>query len=86
MLEDKPREDQRWVMDIVTIKGTELPKLDNQESWNKTLLAIGIPQDILINTKDYRTKAIDQTLANPAHVALYEHEGIRVQYRMHRKS
>ncbi|MGV0085186.1 hypothetical protein EEAAV_15205 [Rahnella aceris] len=86
MFEDKPREDQRWLMELLEVKGAEHPKSENLESWNKTLLAIGIPQDILINTKDYRTKAIDQTLVNPAHVALYEHEGIRVHYRMHRKS
>jgi len=84
--EDKPRKDQRWLMVIDSVKGAELPKLDNLESWHTTLLAVGIPSDILAATKSQRTKAIDLTLQNTKHVALYEYEGITVKYHMKRES
>jgi|GEM_PF-2254051 len=84
--EDKPRRHQRWLMALESVKGADHPKLDNQESWHTTLLAMGFDKVWLIGHKGYRTKAIDATLQNPEHVALLEHDGVTVHYKMRRES
>ena len=67
---DKPRQFQRWLMVVESVKGAEHPKLKNLESWHTALLAVGIPSNVLARTKSKRTKAIDLTLQNAAHVAV----------------
>ncbi|CAM3757944.1 MULTISPECIES: hypothetical protein [Rahnella] len=84
--DDKPRRHQRWLMVLESVKGAEHPKLDNLESWHTTLKAVGVPSKVLIGTKSKRTKAIDLTLQDSKHVALYEWEGISVRYHMKRES